>query len=337
MKLATVIPMRLISPGVMLIFLILAFPAYGRDTRFASGKSALAIPFEFKDNHIFLRVRVNGSPPLAFVLDTGASFHVLSLNNAKSFGLKLHPLEKQKVGVGANAQELFFVKEEVSFNLPGVVLSEQWVIAMSLDVPPECADQAPAGGKDRNVPSGQNAKEETTSIADGVLGKGFFDSFVVEIDYAARRINLYDPPSYQYTGKGKNLPLELEQGLTILRARVKAPGRSPVTARLLVDTGASTALTLNKPFAEAHKLLPPAEKLTATNECGVGGAAEGTSYEGTLEALEFGGMKLSNPLTFFRNNANGKGFDGLLGGAVLRNYKVIFDYSRRRMILESPR
>jgi hypothetical protein len=102
------------------------------------------------------------------------------------------------------------------------------------------------------------------------------------------------------------------------------------------ETGQDT-LTLNKQFAEAHQLLPPAEKLRPTNECGIGGAAEGTSFEGTLEALQFGDYKLSKPLTFFRKNPHGKGFDGLLGGAILRNFTVIFDCSRSQMIFEPRR
>src|SRR5262249_31010077 len=46
-------------------------PVFGFDSRFTSGKSAIAIPFALDEyNHIWLRVSVNGSP-LSFVLDTG--------------------------------------------------------------------------------------------------------------------------------------------------------------------------------------------------------------------------------------------------------------------------
>lgn len=311
-----------IAPGILLGGLALTSPAYQVDTRFVSGHSAIAIPFELVDNQIHLRASVNDSRPLSFVLDTGSQVNLLSLRHAKSFGMKLQSLGKSTGGVGSQPVDMYLVTDKVSFSLPGVALSGQSLLATSLDMPPECASQSVKQGEQR--------------VIDGVLGKGLFDSVVVEIDYAARLINLHDPQKYKYVGKGESLSLEMDDGLTILITQVKAPGQRPVSARLWVDTGGATALTLNVPFAEAHKILPPADKLRPTNECGIGGAAEGTSFEGRLEWMQFGGFKLSNPLTFFRKNPNGEGFDGLLGGGVLRNFKVIFDYSRRRMILEPP-
>jgi hypothetical protein len=150
-------------------------------------------------------------------------------------------------------------------------------------------------------------------------------------------INLYDPHSYQYTGSGKSVPLEKERGTIFAQVQVKAPGRPPVPARLLVDLPASWAITLNQQFAEKHQLMPPTDKLKVTNECGGAGWAKGVSFEGKLEALQLGGFKLSDPLTFFRHTPVGGGYDGLLGGPALRNFKVILDYSRSRMILEPPR
>lgn len=310
-------------------------PVFGFDARFTSGKSALAIPFELDEyNHIWLRVSVNGSP-LSFVLDTGASgpYPTLSLRAAELLGMKLQFLgRKTNAGVGTKPTDFHIVTDKASLSLPGVELSSRALFAMSRN---DCADQATDGGIDRNVPSKQNPKEGTKIVMDGVFGTGFFSSFVVEIDYPARLINLYEPQSYQYSGAGKSFPLEMDE-LIYVRAQVKAPKRPPVKARLVVDTGAATTLTLNRQFAEEHKILPPPERLTPTNECGVGGWAEGTSYEGTLKALQLGDIKLSNPVTFFRKNPVGEGYDGLLGGGALRNFKVIFDYSRSRMILEPP-
>jgi len=310
-------------------------PVFGFDARFTSGKSAIAIPFELDDyNHIWLRVIVNGSP-LSFLLDTGGSgpYPMLSVRAAESLGMKLQFLgRKTNVGVGTKPTDFHLVTDKSSLSLPGVEMSSRSLFVMSTN---DCADQATDGGIDRNVPSKQNLKEGTKKVMDGGFGNGFFSSFVVEIDYPARLINLYDPQSYKYTGAGKSFPLEMDD-LIYAQAQVKAPGLPPVTARLAVDTGAATTLTLNRRFAEEHKLLPPPEKLTATNECGVGGMAEGTSYEGRLEALQLGDIMWSNPLTFFRKNPVGEGYDGLLGGGALRHFKVIFDYSRRRMILEPP-
>src|ERR1043165_2630284 len=56
--------------------------------RFASGQSALKIPFELNNDLIFIRTRVNDSPPLWFLLDTGAEISVIKQSLAQSLGLQ---------------------------------------------------------------------------------------------------------------------------------------------------------------------------------------------------------------------------------------------------------
>jgi hypothetical protein len=308
MKFADLLTMHVIGPGVMLVCLALTSRAYDADTRFASGKGALAIPFELVDDHVYVRVCIDNSPPLFFLLETGAE-----------------PLD------------VYVSTDKVSLSLPGVVLSGQSLMVASLDTAQDCLGDAPDDKRDQDVPFGLGAKEGKPIVMDGVLGKGFFNSFVVEIDYAERLINLYDPHDYKYTGRGKSFSLEMDPHNIFVRAQVKAQGRPPVKARLIVDTGAGTALRLTMPFAEAHKLLPPTEKLSAVASCGIGGYAKEKSLVGLLEAVQLGHFELSNPVTVFYQDPAAQGYDGLLGGSALRSFKVIFDYSRSRMILEPPR
>jgi Aspartyl protease len=130
MKLVRLITARVITSGVMLVCMALTCPVYGFDIRFASGKSALAIPLELVDNHIYLRVSVNGSPPLSFILDTGASHTILSLRNAKSFDMRLQKAGEMDSGIGAGTLDVYLVADKVSFGLPGVVLSDQTLVAI---------------------------------------------------------------------------------------------------------------------------------------------------------------------------------------------------------------
>ncbi|MGH7470902.1 MAG: hypothetical protein ACRENP_23390 [Longimicrobiales bacterium] len=314
----------------------LTSPIPGVGIGFTSGASALLIPFQLEDNQIWLQVSVNGSRPLSFGMDTGAgsNYPILSKQVAETLGMKLQSIGLKTSGVGTDPPGAYLIADTVSFSLPGVALSSAWVLAISMDKVNECFRRDSADGKQLTPASQQRTEQATSRTLDGAFGKGFFSSFVVEIDYPARVINLYEPRSYRYRGKGKSLPLEMDGDYIYVRAEVKAPGRRPVKARLIVDTEAAVALLLNRDFAEANHLLPGAEHLKATNECGIGGPAEGTSFEGTLEALRLGDFTLSNPLTFFRHKAHGQDHDGFLGGGALREFKVIFDYYRRRMILE---
>ena len=87
------------------VFLLLLITAHGhannalaQDVRFSSGNSALKIPFELYNNHIYLQVSVNGSKPLRFILDTGSS-HIIDTKQAKALGLKLQ-FQGQAQGIG---------------------------------------------------------------------------------------------------------------------------------------------------------------------------------------------------------------------------------------------
>ena len=84
------------SRATVCLLLVWALPAAVRrlDLRFASGRSAVAIPFELDDNHIYLSLSVNGSRPLPFMLDTGASQTLISLKTAHSLNLPVQLVGK---------------------------------------------------------------------------------------------------------------------------------------------------------------------------------------------------------------------------------------------------
>jgi len=69
--------------------------------RFASGKSALKIPFELFGNLVLLQVRVNDSASLRFILDTGADRSAIDAQQTQT--LRLKPQGKI-VGSGGGAQ-----------------------------------------------------------------------------------------------------------------------------------------------------------------------------------------------------------------------------------------
>lgn len=314
MKLTHPTSVKLIKLGVILACITSVSTVYGFDTRFAHGSRAMAIPFDLINDHIYLHAGVNGSSPLTFILDTGATSTVLDLQKAKSFGFNLLPFGEIDSGIGVNPPVGYKITDEVSISLPGVVLSSENLYAFSLDRTRDCLKQT----------------------VDGVLGEDFFRNFVVEIDYHKRRINLYDPGSFNYAGGGQSLRLERGvESLMFTHVQLKAYGHPSITANLVVDTGGGD-LSLTKEFAEENKLLPPAKKMTPAKECGIAGSAKTTTLTGRLEWLELGTFKLPTPLTVFYHKTAERSYNGLLGGMALKNFKVIFDYSRSRMIIERP-
>ncbi len=318
--------------GTLLLCLISWSTTLCADARFSSGKSALAIPFELDDNLIYVRVSVNGSRPLSFILDTGAH-SIIHAKQARSIGLKLK-LIGQAGGIGANQPDVYLVTEKVSLSLPGVALSPRRLIAVSLDAVESCVNEFVIDEQGRNIPSDRSKQREAKRDVEGILGKEFFDQFVVEIDYAHRLLNVYDPSSYKYAGSGKDIPLEVGEQHIFAQAQIRAAERAPLTGRFLLDTGSAQAVSLMKPFMDEHHLLPSTEGMTSLPVCGLGGYANKKSWIGTLEELQLGEFKVAAPVTEFRLSEPNTDADGFIGGAVFRRFKVIFDYSRRRMILE---
>ncbi|MFY9620374.1 MAG: aspartyl protease family protein [Pyrinomonadaceae bacterium] len=306
--------------------------AYCTDARFSSGKGAVAIPFELDDNLIYVRVSVNGSQPLSFILDTGAH-SIIHAKHARTVGLKLK-LIGQAGGIGANQPDVYLVTEKVSFRLPGVVFSPRRLLAVPLDAVESCVNEFNIDEEGRNIAADRSKQSGAKREVDGILGKEFFDQFVVEIDYAQRLLNVYDRSSYKYAGSGKAIPLEVGEQHIFARAQITAAGRAPLTGRFLLDTGSAQAVSLLKPFMNEHNLLPSTEGMTSLPVCGLGGHAKEKSWLGTIEALQLGEFKVAAPVTEFRLSEPNTDADGFIGGAVFRRFKVIFDYSRRRMILE---
>src|SRR2546421_1742040 len=242
-------------------------------TGFVSDTSALRIPFELSSNVIFLQVRVNGSEPLWFVLDTGADGTLVDSDRAKTLGIKVSGGDDVG-GAGQNSVAAGMAKD-VSFSLPGVNFQAREVLVIPLS----------------------NLNRFIGRVVEGVLGHDFFSRFVVEVDYAARIINVYDPKSFQYSGPGDSIPLELKDNGPSVRARLNLPGRAPVEGNFRIDTGGAHALILHTPFVKAQKVLESISKTIAAPAAGVGG--ETSVRLGRVQSLQLGHFALEKPVTTF--------------------------------------
>ena len=279
--------------------------------RFSAGQSALRIPFELDNNLIFIRTRVNNSAPLWFLLDTGADISVIKRSRAQALGLSF----KGNGQTGASGGTVEFANlTNVIFNLPGADILNPTVAAVPLE----------------------SAEPRLGRTVDGILGADLFNRFVVDIDYAAQVINLYDPQSYQYSGRGEIVPLTLTENIPFVRARLTQPKGGTADGTFEIDTGANSTVLLNTPFVKTHKFIVPV-KTVALNGFGVGGGTH--ALLGRLEKLQLGRFVIKNPLVRFSQDEKGElasaAYSGLLGGELLRRFRVIFDYAHQRMMLEA--
>jgi len=143
--------------------------ASSADLHFLSGRAALGIPFELGgSNHIFIQALVNGSEPSWFILDTGAAASMIDVRLAERLGLKVQgKLEGRRSG--DSSIDVGLVKN-VIFGFPGVEVANQSTGTIQL----------------------QSSDALLGRTISGLLGYDFFSRFVVEIDYIAKKIHLYD-------------------------------------------------------------------------------------------------------------------------------------------------
>jgi len=171
----------------------------------------------------------------------------------------------------------------------------------------------------------------------GLLGHDVLQHYAVEIDYRQRRVRLFDPLAYRYTGGGATVPFSADADLPLLRAQLEVRGRRPIPARLLLDTGASgLCLILTTPFAERHGLGSVAPAIEAPIGTGLVGDLHGTIVR--LRELRLGGVKIPSPTTGLGGEYKGflarTDIDGVIGNSVFEGSRLIVDYVGRRAIVE---
>jgi len=171
---------------------------------------------------------------------------------------------------------------------------------------------------------------------DGILGEGFFRRFVVEIDVTKQRLRLFEPKTFEYHGSGEILPISFKKDTPIIDATIMPQGRDSITGRFEIDTGCDGDLCLGHDFVTSNHLLDENKVGQTESRRGIGGGAEIRS--GTLSELRMGKLTVQKPNAnyFLEGSPAGEGQAGHIGLGVLERYKMIFDYSRLRIILESP-
>jgi len=278
-------------------------------------QAPVAIPFEIAIKHVMVKARVNGSRPLSFALDTGASLALVRLETATALGLSLYG-SVNGGGAGPGTQTGRRVKD-ASWSLIGLDgFSQPLTLALPMAFLPS------ALGRD----------------ADGIIGGEFIKQFVLEIDYQSRTILLHDRNRFRYEGKGEALPLEFTPaGHPIVKATVTPVGGQPIESRFMLDIGSGLALALHSPFVAEHE-LPGGQTRTirAIGMAGAGGTSVGRL--GRVAALQLGSFRIEAPITLFSEDKAGAfanaSLAGNIGAQIVNRFRTVFDYGRNRMILE---
>jgi hypothetical protein len=303
-------------PLILIIALLLSISAvsYAVQSPQPSRPAPIVIPFEMANRHIMLKVKVNNSRTLSFVLDTGDKYGIVDLGVAKELGLNLR--EGVRIGgAGANTLEGAFV-QDATFTVLGLDGFSQ---PIKLALP--TARMAARLGHD----------------FDGIVGCDFIREFVVEIDYEAKLIKLHDKDKFVYSGAGESIPIQVNSaGHPILEAEVTPMGGAATKGRFVLDIGSGGALALHSPFVAERQLLANQPKTVKALGGGAGGEIQG--WIGRVTELKIGTLRIKNPITMFSEDKAGAlantEFLGNIGTQITSKFRLFLDYGRNRIIFE---
>ena len=274
------------------------------------------LPFEIASNKPYVQVRINGSAPQWFILDTGCrGTSLIARQCAERLHLPLGDVTPTHLGAGQGVSVGFTTTPNVTLDVAGDTL-----VSPALGV----------------IPMDHVSPYEGRRV-DGLLGEDFMRRHVVEIDYARRRIRLFDPATYHYSGASTPIPITFDQGLVVAQAEMAPRASPPIACRVVVDTGVRTTVIWYHPFVVEHALVASQAKVI-TGTIGGGAGGETTGDIGRLDHVTIGSITLKQPTVVFSRDTTGvfagRSVAGIVGGEVLRRCTVTFDYSHQELFLE---
>lgn len=275
------------------------------------------IPFELNTNHIFLKVNLNNAP-LWFILDTGAATSVMDMERAKALGLALQGTVPIGGAGSDNATTGAFV-QGASLKIGGL---EGFTTSIQVALPLTKIAQSEA------------------RLVDGILGYEFFSRYAVQLDYAARKMTVYEAKSFTYTGSGEVLPLTFKMNHPHTAIKIEAENGTPIECDALIDTGARSAIILARPYVEQNQLIKLTPKTYQSSAVGAGLNGISKGILGRLKTVRLGNVVIDHPVTTFSQDEKGvfastDVLQGNIGGEILRRFRVTFDYAHKQMILEA--
>lgn len=294
---------------------LIAGPGFAQSFQFEDKRNRHTITFRMVKNLIVVPITINGKGPFNFLLDTGIGVCLIT-NPSLIDTLHLTGLRQMRItGFGQGDELSASVASGITLRLGRTVAHSMNVIILNEDL--------------------LELSETLGMPIHGLLGFDFFDSFIVEIKYSARRIILRRFSSGYRPEKSIEIPLSIEDKKPYMESTIELDGRVYTDLKMIVDTGAGHSVSLetydDKPFDV------PEENIQANLGVGLLGPIHG--YIGRIQSIRVGSYTMKNVVSSFpefQEVIKRSGFPdrhGNLGNPILKRFHVTFDYSRSRLYL----
>lgn len=276
-------------------------------------KGSLKVPFTYGSKSVVVKVSINGAEPVDFVLDTGASLTLIDSDYARDLGLVTEG-DASVQGIAATGEMKFGRVKSIALAGNGASVTLRDFRAAL-------------------IPFAEGEKMMLFKKAHGLLGADFLNRFVVEIDYDALTVRLFDPAQFASKGAGEPIPFELMEGIPIVDMTVD--GRC--SGKFMVDVGNSFHTTIHGSMVRSCRMLSAKKR----KEIQVMGGGIGGGFVGTLcrlDSLQIGPFGWTEPVATLALHTGGgigsKDLAGNIGNDVLEHFRCTFDYPNRTLYLQ---
>jgi hypothetical protein len=270
-------------------------------------QSFASAPFTLIDNRIFVRAHINGGGPYAMIFDTGGA-NIVTPEVAEALGLSLRD-QFSMPGAGEREQPAWRARVDEA-RLGDIRMTDLDFTVLSLSPIQQ------AIGFER---------------LDGLFGHELLRRYIVRIDYASGTLQFAERSAAPEAWfRGAAIPFTFVGNLPSVAIKIDG-----VEARVALDTGDRSSLTLFGPFVADHGLRERQQRLRTVSGWGVGGPI--LADMARSERLELGPFALSGVVTRMPVVQSGvfasRIADGSIGNEVLRRFDITFDYERQLFYL----
>jgi hypothetical protein len=275
------------------------------------GKTKVQFPIEVYNNLVVVPVILNNQLPLKFILDTGVRTSILT-EKAYSDILNLSYARKYSIaGPGGEKLVDAYVTNNVSFDLPGVQGRGHAMLVLDQDY--------------------LELRNYLGTDVHGILGYELFSRFIIEVDYEKKQLTLMLPERFKEKRKFHSLPISIEDTKPYISIDLEMNDSVSVSAKLLVDSGASHGLFLET--SSNPKIKIPEKHVESIIGRGLGGIITGEISK--IKSLKIGKYEIPNVITNFPDpnsymdtlkTSRTVFRNGAIGGEILSRFSVIYNF-----------
>eukprot|EP01133_Synstelium_polycarpum_P011297 gene11297-13179_t len=277
-----------------------------------------AIDFKLVKNLIIIPIYINNKGPFNFILDTGVGPMIITDPSVMD-SLHLKPIRVTKLsGIGNGPDIEAYLTDEIKVQVGKSSISNMPTAILKEDL--------------------FNLSNFVGVHIHGLIGYYFFNSFIVKINYPSRRM-VFSLPDAPIKIKGIKIPLEMINNKPYVWANLELQNKEKIKAKLILDIGASHAVSLESLHEKAFPL--PEKTIEANLGMGFTGLIGG--HIGRINSLEIAGVTFKNVLSSFPDyedaaaKSNVKERNGNLGSDLLKFFDLTFDYQNFNVYLKPSR